>query len=46
MMNFIIKTDTDQIESINPELSFDAKIMWLGLLFVLKFVRKPLRNNP
>ena len=33
-------------ESIYPELSFDIKIVWLGLLFVLKFGRKPLRNNP
>ena len=32
MINFNIKLT--QIESINHELSFDAKIVWLGLLFV------------
>ena len=35
-----------QIESINPELSFDTTIVWLGWLFVLKFCQEPLRNNP
>ena len=35
-----------QIESINPELSFDTKIVWLGLLFVLKFCRETSKNQP
>ena len=33
MINFIIKINT---ESINSEPSFDTKIVWLGLTFVLK----------
>ena len=33
-----IKIDTDK--SINPELSFDTKFVWLGLLFVLKFCQE------
>ena len=29
-----------QIESIYSELSFDTKIVWPGLLFVLKFCQE------
>ena len=35
-----------QIESIHPEPSFDTKIVWLGLLFVLKFCRETSKNQP
>ena len=35
-----------QIESINPELSFDTKIVWLGWLFVLKFCQETCKEQP
>ena len=35
-----------QLESIDPELSFDTKIVWLGLLFVLKFCQETSMNQP
>ena len=35
-----------QIESIIPELSFDTKIVWLGLLFVLKFCQETSKKQP
>ena len=43
MINSIIKIDT---ENINPELSFDTKIVWLGLLFVLKFCQETSTKQP
>ena len=44
MINFIIKLT--QIESISPELSFDTKIVWLGLLFMLKFCQEACKKQP
>ena len=44
MINFIIKLT--QIESINAELSFDTKIVWLGLLFVLKYCQETSKKQP
>ena len=43
MINFIIKIDTD---TKHPELSFDTKIVWLGLLFVLKFCQETSKKQP
>ena len=44
MINFITKIDT--IESINSELSFDTKTVWLGLFFVLKFCEETSKKQP
>ena len=44
MINFIIKLT--QIESINHELSFHSKIVWLGLLFVLEFCQESSKKQP
>ena len=35
-----------QIESIDLELSFDTNILWLGLLFVLKFCQETSKKQP
>ena len=34
------------MESINSGLSFDTKIVWLGLLFVLKFCQETSKKQP
>ena len=34
------------MESINSELTFDNKIVWLGLLFVLKFCQEISTKQP
>ena len=34
------------MERINSELLFDTKIVWLGLLFVLKFCQETSKKQP
>ena len=34
------------MESINSGISFDTKIVWLGLLFVLKFCQETSKKQP
>ena len=34
------------MESINSEVSFDTKTVWLGLLFVLKFWQETSKKQP
>ena len=34
------------MESINTELSFDTKIVWLGLFFVLRLCQETCKKQP
>ena len=34
------------MESTKSELSFDTKILWLGLLFVLQFCQETSKKQP
>ena len=44
MINFT-KIDTDR-EIINSDIIFDTKIVWFGLLFVLKFCQETSKKQP
>ena len=44
MINFITKLT--HMESIDSELSFDTKIVWLGLFFVLKCCQETSKKQP
>ena len=43
---YISSLTLTQIEGINPELLSDTKIVWLGLLFVLKFCQETSKKQP